>query len=92
MITWGRKIYQQESYINSLQIYINDVVSSCLLAMFLNCKMVCECDIMYRCKYAVGFVTTATQMWNTALMVSRSLNKVLFKYTAHLSQATALNA
>lgn len=60
------------------------MVSSCLLAMFLNCKMVCKCDIMYRYKYAVGFVTIATQMWNTVLMVSRSLKKVLLKYTACL--------
>jgi len=83
MITCGRKIYQQQRAIYTAYKYTNDVVSSCLLATFLNCKMVCECDIMYRYKYAVGFVTTATLVWNTALMVSRSLYKVLFKYTAH---------
>jgi hypothetical protein len=73
MITWGRKTYQQQRAIYTAYKYINDVVSSCLLAMFLNCKMVCESDIMYRYKYAVGFVTTATKMWNAALMVSRPL-------------------
>jgi hypothetical protein len=53
--------------------YIYKVVSSCLLARFLHCKTVSECDISYRYKYAVGFLTTATQMLNTAMMVSRSL-------------------
>ena len=84
MITWGRKIYQQQRAIYTAYKHINDVVSSRLLAMFLNRKMVCECDIMYRYKYAVGFMTTATQKWNTAMMICRSLYKVLFKYTAYL--------
>ena len=41
---------------------------------------------MYGYNYAVGFMTSAAQMWNIALMVSRSLYRVSQEECARLRE------